>query len=66
MVESFPAHPLATPLENISQTTTGKTLEAERMMLVHQRVPAYALIRTSKAHGHIAEMKSVWGAREYV
>ena len=29
-------------------------------------VPACALIRTSKAHGHIAEMKSVRGAREYV
>ena len=35
-------------------------------MLVYQPVPAYALIRTSKAHGHIAEMKSVRGAREYV
>ena len=45
---------------------TGKTLEAEVMMLVHQPVPAYALIRTSKAHGHIAEMKSVRGVREYV
>ena len=60
------AHPLATPLENISQTTTEKTLEAEVMMLVHQHVPACALIRTSKAHGHIAGMKSVRGAREYV
>ena len=54
---------MATPLENISQTTTGKTPEAEVMMLVHQRVPVCALIRTSKAHGHIAEMKSVRGAR---
>ena len=60
------AHPTATRLENISQTTTGKTLEAEVMMLVHQPVPACALIRTSKAHGHIAEMKSVRGAPEYV
>ena len=57
---------MATPLENISQTTTGQTLEAKVMMLVHQRVPASALIRTRKAHGHIAEMKSVRGAREYV
>ena len=57
---------MATPLENFSHTTTGKTLEAEEMMLVHQRVPAYALIRTNKAHGHIAEMKSVRGVLEYV
>ena len=49
---------MATPFENISQTTTGKTLEAEVMMLVHQRVPACALIRASKAHGYIAETKS--------
>ena len=45
---------------------TGKTLEAEVMKLVHQPVPAYALVRTSKAHGHIAGMKSVRSAREYV
>ena len=31
-------------------------------MLVHQSVPACALIRTSKAHGHIAELKFVRGA----
>ena len=60
------AYPIATPLENLSLTTAGKTLEAEVMMLVHQPVPACALIRTSKAHGHIAEMKSVRGARDYV
>ena len=60
------AYPIATPLENLSLTTAGKTLEAEVMMLVHQRVPSCALIRTSKAHGHIAEMKSVRGARDYV
>ena len=56
---------MAIHLENISQTTTGKTLKVE-VVMVHQRVPVCALIRKSKAHGHIAEIKSVRGAREYV
>ena len=50
--------PVAVPLENIPKTTTGKTLEAEIVPLIHDCIPASTFVWSRKSDGHVGDPKA--------